>query len=58
MSARQKQDKLFEKFEDSSLETDKDNFKATNMRLQKMILTKKKSYLEEVAKNRNEPNEL
>ena len=58
MSARQKQDKLCEKFKDSRLETDKDNVKATNMRLQKMILTKKKSHLEEVAKNRNEPNEL
>ena len=59
MSAIQRQNKLYEKFKQSSLETDKDNFKVAKMDLQKMILKKKKSYFEEeLGKNRNKPKEL
>ena len=57
--AIQRQDKLYEKFKHSSLETDKDNFKVAKMHLQKMILKKKKSYFEEeLGRNRNKPKEL
>ena len=59
VSAIQRWDKLYEKFEHSSLETDEDNFKVAKMHLQKMILKKKKSYFEEeLGKNRNKPKEL
>ena len=39
----------------SDLETEKVNFKAAEMHLLKMILKKKKSYFEELAKNMNKP---
>ena len=59
VSAVQRRAKLYKKFKHSSLETGKDNFKVTKMRLQKMILKKKKSYFEEeLGKNRNKPKEL
>ena len=59
MSAIQRWDKLYEKFKHLGLETDKDNFKAAKIHLQKMILEIKKSYFqEELAKNRNKPKEL
>ena len=41
VSAIQRQDKFYKKFEHSSLETDKDNFKVAKMHLEKMILKKK-----------------
>ena len=54
VSAIQRQDKLYKKLKHSGLETDKDNFKVAKMHLQKMILKKKKSYVEEeLGKNRN-----
>ena len=59
VSAIQRRDKLYKKFKHSGLETDKDNFKVAKMHLRKMILKKKKSYLEEeLGKNRNKPKEL
>ena len=58
VSAIQRRDKLYKKFKHSGLETDKDNFKVTKMHLEKMILKKKKSYFEELGKNRNKPKEL
>ena len=43
----------------SGLETDKNNFEVTKIRLQKMILKKNESYFEEErAENRNKPKEL
>ena len=46
-------------FKHSGLETDMDNFKAAKMHLQRMILTKKKSYFEEeLAKHRNKHKEV
>ena len=58
-SAIQRRDKLYKKFKHSGLETDKDNFKVARMHLQKMILKKKKSYLEEeLGKYRNKPKEI
>ena len=57
--AIQRRDKLYKKFKQSGLETDKHNFKVAKMHLQKMILKKKKSYFEEeLGKNRNKPKEL
>ena len=47
MSATQKWSKLFEKFNHSALETDMENFKVDKIYLQKIILKKKKSYIEE-----------
>ena len=59
VSAIQRRNKLYKKFKQSGLETDKDNFKVAKMHLQKMILKKKKSYFEEeLGKNRNKPKEL
>ena len=59
VSAIQRRDKLCKKFKHSGLETDKDNFKVAKMHLQKMILKKKKSYVEEeLGKNSNKPKEL
>ena len=59
MSAIQRPDKLYKKFNYSGLETDKDNFKVSKMHLKKMILQKKKSYFEEeLGKNRNKLKEL
>ena len=59
MLAIQRRDKLYKKFKQSGLETDKHNFKVAKMHLQKMILKKKKSYFEEeLGKNRNKPKEL
>ena len=58
MSTIQRPDKLYKKFKHSRLETDKDNFKAAKMHLQKMTLKKKKSYSKELAKNRNKLKEL
>ena len=59
VSAIQRRDKLYKKFKYSGLETDRDNFKVAKMHLRKMILKKKKSYLEEeLGKNRNKPKEL
>ena len=47
------------KFKHSGLETDKDNSKVANIHLQKMILKKKKSYIEEeLGQNRTRPKEL
>lgn len=44
------------KFSCSCLKADKNNFKATKTRQQKMVLNKKKSQFEEgLAKNRNKP---
>ena len=58
-SAIQRRDKLYKKFQHSGIETDKDNFKVARMHLQKMILKKKKSYLEEeLGKYRNKPKEI
>ena len=52
VSAIQRRDKLYKKFKHSGLETHKD--KVGEMRLQKMMLKKKKSYFEEeLGKNRN-----
>ena len=45
MSAIQRRNKLYEKFKHSGLKSEKDNFKVTKMRLQKMILKKNKSSL-------------
>ena len=53
-----RRDKLYKKFKHSGLETDKDTFKVTEIHLQKMILKKKKSYFEELEKNKNKPKEL
>ena len=47
MSATQKWSKLFEKFNHSALETDMENFKVDKIYLQKIILKKKKSYIED-----------
>ena len=59
VSGIQRRDKLYKKFKHSGLETDKDNFKVARMHLQKMILKKKKSYLEEeLGKYRNKPKEI
>ena len=59
VSAIQRQDKLYKKFKNSGLETDKDNFEFAKLHLQKMILKKKKSYFEdELCKNWNKPKEL
>ena len=59
VSAIQRRDKLYKKFEHSALETDEDSFKVAKMHLQKMMLKKKKSYFEEeLDKNRNKPKEL
>ena len=59
MSAIQRRDKLYKKFKDSDLETDRDNFKVAKMHLQKLVLKKNKFYFEEeLAKNRNKPKEL
>ena len=54
MSAIQRQDKLYNKFKYSGLETHKDNLKVVEIHLQKVILNKNKSYYEEeLAKIRN-----
>ena len=59
VSAIQRRDKLYKKFKHSVLETDKDNFKVSKVRLQEMILKKKKScFDEELDKSRNKPKEL
>ena len=59
VSAIQRRDKLYKKFKHSGLETDKDNFRVAKMHLQKMILKKKKSYVEEeLGENRKKPKEL
>ena len=59
VSAIHRRDKLYKKFKQSGLEIDKDNFKVAKMYLQKIILKKTKSYLEEeLNKNRNKPKEL
>ena len=59
ISAIQKWDKLYKKFKHSALETNKDNFKAAEMHLQKKILKKKKSHFEEeLARTRNKAKEL
>ena len=59
MPAIQRRDKLYKKFKHSGLESNKDNFKVAKINLRKMILKKKKSYLEEeLGKNRNKPKEL
>ena len=51
--------KLYKKLKHPGLQTDKGNFKATKMHLQKMILNKKKSYVEEeLGKNRKKSKEL
>ena len=44
---RKNESKLFEKFNHSALETDMEHFKVDKIYLQKMILKKKKSYIEE-----------
>ena len=41
MSAIQRRNKIYKKFQRSGLETDKDNFKVAKMHLQKMILRKR-----------------
>ena len=59
MSAIQRWDKLYKKFQHFCLETDKDNFKVAKMHWQKMILRKKKFYFEEeLGKNWNKPKKL
>ena len=59
VSAIQRRDKLFKKFKHAGLESDKDNFKVAKMHLQKMILKKNISYLEEeLCKSRKKPKEL
>ena len=59
MPAIQRRDKLYKKFKQSGLETDKDNVKVAKMHLQKMIMRKTKSYFEEeVDNNRNKRKEL
>ena len=59
MPAIQRRDKLYKKFEQSGLETGKDNVKVAKMHLQKMIMRKTKSYFEEeVDNNRNKRKEL
>ena len=59
VSAIHRRDKLYKKFKQSGLEIDKNNFKVAKMYLQKIILKKTKSYLEEeLNKNRNKPKEL
>lgn len=58
-SAIQTGGKVYKKLKHPGLQTDKDNFKVIKMHLQKMILTKKKSYLEEkLATNRKKPKKL
>ena len=58
VSAIQRRDKLYKKFKNSGLETDKNNFEVVKMHLQKTILKKKKSnFEEELGKNRNKPKE-
>ena len=59
VSAIQRRDKLYKKFKNSGLETDKNNFEVVKMHLQKTILKKKKSnFEEELGKNRNKPKKL
>ena len=59
VSAIHRRDKLYKKFKQSGLEIDKDNLKVAKMYLQKIVLKKTKSYLEEeLNKNRNKPKEL
>ena len=59
MSAIQRRHKLYRKFKHSGLKTDKDNFKVAKMRLEKMLLEKKKFHLEEEqGKNRCKSKEL
>ena len=56
MSTVQKRDKLYKRFKNTGLETDKYEFKVTKIHLQKMILQKKKSFFEEeLVNNRNKP---
>ena len=58
-SAIQRRDKIYKKFKDFVLETDKDNFKVAKKHLQKMIMKEKKPcFEEELDKNRNKPKEL
>ena len=56
MAAIQRRGKLYKKFKHSRIETDKDNYKAAKMHLQKMI-PKKRTYFEKLAKNRNKLKE-
>ena len=59
MSAIQRWEKLYEKFKHLVLKTDKDNFKADKIHLQKIIGEITKSYFQELLdKNRNKPKEL
>ena len=59
MSAIQRWEKLYEKFKHLVLKTDKDNFKADKIHLQKMIVEITKSYFQELLdKNRNKPKKL
>ena len=51
--AIQRRNKLYKEIDSSGLETDKDNFKAAKTHLKKIMLYKKKTYLEDVlAKNK------
>ena len=59
MSAIQRRDKLYKKFEHFGLEADKYNFEVAEMHLHKMILKKRKNYIEqELAKNRSKLKDL
>ena len=59
MPVIQRRNKLCKKFKHFGVETNKDNFKDIKMHLQKIILKKKKSYLEEnLATNRKKPKKL
>ena len=56
ISAIQRRNKLYKKFNFSGLKTAKDSFKTAKTHVQKLILKKKKSYFEEeLAKNKNKP---
>ena len=57
VSAIQRRNKLYKKFNHSGLETDKDNFKVAKTHLQKMILKKNKSYFEEELGKKQEQTE-
>ena len=59
MSAVLTRERLYKEFRHNGLEPDKDNFKAAKMHLLKMIVKKKKCYLEgKLAKNSNKPKGL
>ena len=54
-----RRDKLFEKYNKSGLETDKDYFHSTKMALQKTISKKNKYFFQEkIEKNTNNSKEL